>query len=133
MWIAIVAAALMWASPMHQQLLEDLDLLTEAGRPAFAERPSSTHLPGTPVLLAALLIRFYQRFISPQDLDVCNFTPSCSSFALQAITRYGLMKGALLAADRLLRCHSLTYRYRPEYYARDERTGKLIDPVERYR
>ena len=132
MWV-VIAISLIWAGSMHRQLMEDLDLLTGAGRPALAERPSPIHTPRTPLLLAALLIRFYQRFISTQDLDVCNFVPSCSNFALQALIRYGLIKGALLASDRLLRCHGLTYRYWPEYYDRDEKTGKLIDPVERYR
>lgn len=130
----MIIAALIWAAPIHQQLLEDLNLLTDVGRLVPSERvlPSSRPVR-IQTLLAVFLIRLYQRFISTQDVDACNFIPSCSNFALCAITRYGLIKGSLLAADRLLRCHELTYRYWPEYYLRDDRTGKLIDPVERYR
>jgi hypothetical protein len=51
------------------------------------------------------LIRGYQRFISPMLPSSCRFTPSCSLYTLQAIERYGLLKGCLIGARRLLRCH----------------------------
>ncbi|AEV85360.1 hypothetical protein ACWT_4340 [Actinoplanes sp. SE50] len=49
-------------------------------------------------------IRFYQREISAHRPAVCRFTPSCSEYAAQAIERRGALRGALLAARRLLRC-----------------------------
>jgi uncharacterized protein len=51
------------------------------------------------------LIRFYQRFISPLTPPSCIYQPTCSNYAYQAITRYGALKGGLLAVRRILRCH----------------------------
>ena len=51
------------------------------------------------------LIRLYQRWISPYTLPSCRFYPSCSEYALEAVSRYGLLRGTWLAARRLLRCH----------------------------
>jgi len=56
-------------------------------------------------LLAKLLIRAYQLVLSPLIGHVCRFEPSCSRYALEALERYGLLKGGLLAGRRLLRCH----------------------------
>lgn len=55
--------------------------------------------------LVVALIIFYQRYISPLTGPTCRFYPSCSSYALQAIERYGLVKGVLLFLRRILRCH----------------------------
>ena len=51
------------------------------------------------------LIRVYRRFISPMLPRSCRFTPSCSLYTLQAIEKYGLLKGGLMGAWRVLRCH----------------------------
>jgi putative membrane protein insertion efficiency factor len=58
-----------------------------------------------PRLLLATLIRGYQRVLSPALPPSCRFYPSCSQYALDAITRYGALKGSWLAARRLARCH----------------------------
>ena len=50
------------------------------------------------------LITFYQKFISPAFAPRCKYYPSCSSYALTAITTYGL-KGVTMAAWRVLRCN----------------------------
>jgi len=50
------------------------------------------------------LITFYQKFISPAFAPRCKYYPSCSSYALTAITTYGL-KGVAMAAWRVLRCN----------------------------
>ena len=55
------------------------------------------------VMLA--MIRFYQRSISPYRPGCCRFTPTCSQYAQEAITKYGALKGGWLALRRLLRCH----------------------------
>ena len=75
------------------------------------------------------LIRFYQKFISTQDLPVCNFTPSCSRFGMAAIQKYGFLCGALLTADRLTRDHGMIAT---SHYPIDAQTGKYVDPVEAY-
>ena len=51
------------------------------------------------------LIRVYRRVISPMLPRSCRFTPSCSLYTLQAIERYGLLRGSFMGARRLLRCH----------------------------
>jgi putative membrane protein insertion efficiency factor len=50
-------------------------------------------------------IRFYQRFISPALPRRCKYHPSCSEYAAEAIRTYGVLKGLVLAAWRLLRCN----------------------------
>ena len=64
-------------------------------------------------------IRAYQLMISPWTLPSCRFTPTCSEFALQAITTFGVTRGLVLTARRLLRCHP----FHPGGY----------DPVDNYR
>ena len=63
------------------------------------------------------LIRFYQKRISRlKGQPCCRFYPTCSQYALEAITKYGALKGGYLAVRRILRCH-------PFY------KGDLNDPV----
>lgn len=50
-------------------------------------------------------IRFYQRALSPLKPPVCRFAPSCSAYALEAVTRYGAARGSWLAFRRVIRCH----------------------------
>ena len=52
-----------------------------------------------------ILVRFYQIAISPLKPPTCRFTPTCSSYALEALKRYGLFKGGMLAIRRIMRCH----------------------------
>ncbi len=54
---------------------------------------------------AVAAIRAYQRFVSPLLPPSCRFTPSCSQYALLAIERYGLLRGTLMGAIRVLRCN----------------------------
>ena len=51
------------------------------------------------------LIRFYQKYISPLFPGCCRFTPTCSQYAVEAIEKYGALKGGLMAAWRILRCN----------------------------
>jgi len=55
--------------------------------------------------LLMLLVRLYQRAVSPLLPPACRFHPSCSSYAAGALERYGALKGSWLAARRLARCH----------------------------
>ncbi len=54
-----------------------------------------------------LLIRCYQRILSPLLPPRCRYTPSCSQYAIQALHAHGVMRGGRLAIQRLLRCHPL--------------------------
>jgi putative membrane protein insertion efficiency factor len=55
------------------------------------------------ILLA--IIWFYKRAISPYLGNVCRFTPTCSEYAIEAIGKYGALKGSGMAAWRILRCN----------------------------
>ena len=57
------------------------------------------------LLLAA--IRYYRLRISPYRQPCCRFIPTCSQYAMEAIEKYGALKGGWLALRRLLRCHPL--------------------------
>ncbi len=53
------------------------------------------------------LIRFYQTYVSPSRPPCCRFRPTCSQYALEAVERYGVLKGGWLALKRVLRCQPL--------------------------
>ena len=53
------------------------------------------------------LIRFYRAAISPHHQPCCRFTPTCSQYALEAVEKYGAVKGGCLALRRILRCNPL--------------------------
>lgn len=50
-------------------------------------------------------IRGYQRYISPLLPDACIYIPTCSHYAVEAIEKYGVVKGCWLGVRRILRCH----------------------------
>lgn len=52
-----------------------------------------------------LLINFYRQRISPLTPPCCIFHPTCSEYALEAVERYGVIKGSLLTMWRILRCN----------------------------
>ena len=54
-------------------------------------------------MLAA--IRFYRRYISPGRPPCCRYIPTCSQYAMEAIEKYGALKGGWLAVKRICRCH----------------------------
>lgn len=51
------------------------------------------------------LVRFYQVALSPLTPAACRFEPSCSNYALQALEKYGVIKGSWLALKRILSCN----------------------------
>ena len=62
------------------------------------------------------MIRFYRKRISPFRQPCCRFIPTCSAYAMEAVEKYGALKGGYLALRRILRCN-------PFY------KGDLYDPV----
>jgi len=51
------------------------------------------------------VLKFYRKYISPLKPPSCRFTPRCSEYAIEAIEKYGAMKGGFLAVKRVLRCN----------------------------
>jgi putative membrane protein insertion efficiency factor len=74
--------------------------------------------------LARSAIDFYQRYISDLRYGRCQFNPSCSRYAEEAIERFGFLKGSVLAADRLIRCNGSAH-----YYHERGADGRLLDPA----
>ena len=68
--------------------------------------------------LLLALIRFYRRSISPLRQPCCRFTPTCSQYAMEAIEKYGALRGGWMALRRLSCCH-------PFYHGR----RGIYDPV----
>ncbi len=52
-----------------------------------------------------LLIKIYQLLISPLFPSSCRYTPTCSHYTLEALKKYGLLKGSWLGIKRISRCH----------------------------
>jgi len=61
-----------------------------------------------PAMLAIALIKVYQRVISPWTASSCRYYPSCSAYAVQALSVHGALRGSWLAVRRLGRCHPWT-------------------------
>jgi putative membrane protein insertion efficiency factor len=55
------------------------------------------------------LVRVYQRVVSPLFPRRCKYHPTCSAYAVQAIGSYGILRGSVLAAWRLLRCNPFSH------------------------
>jgi putative membrane protein insertion efficiency factor len=51
------------------------------------------------------IVRFYQTAISPYTPSACRFTPTCSSYAVEALQKHGIFLGGYLAAKRIFSCH----------------------------
>ena len=76
------------------------------------------------IVISAFFI-VYKEFFSSQDVDACVFSPSCSGYMMEAISKKGFI-GILDGLDRLSRCHSLAGRHD---YAFDPITKKYYDPL----
>ena len=65
------------------------------------------------------VVRLYQRTLSPLLPECCRFQPTCSQYAVEALSRFGLLKGGALTCWRLLRCQPFAqggYDPVPEYW-----------------
>jgi putative membrane protein insertion efficiency factor len=83
-----------------------LDLTAAVVRSAkSATAATGAFLWNLPRNILILLLMAYRKVISPLYGQVCRFFPSCSAYALEAITVHGAVKGSWLAAKRLVRCH----------------------------
>lgn len=61
-------------------------------------------------------LRFYQKFISPGQGEVCNFSPSCSNYMFRSIRKYGILMGFIKGIDRLQRCNLSAKSYAYIFY-----------------
>jgi uncharacterized protein len=85
---------------------EDAHGAAEDAPSSRAPSPSHDRLH---IRLALAPIRVYQRVISPALPRRCKYHPTCSAYAVQAIRSYGILRGSVLAAWRLLRCNPFSH------------------------
>ena len=74
-----------------------------------------------------LLLQFWNSVISPVDGPRCGYAPTCAGYAKLAIKKYGIVKGSVMASERLQRCHSC---HDISGYPHTEE-GRLYDPPEK--
>lgn len=67
-------------------------------------RRAAPRLAGTPVHMLVAVIGTYRHMVSPFRPPSCRFIPTCSQYAVEALTEYGLLRGCWLALQRLARC-----------------------------
>jgi putative membrane protein insertion efficiency factor len=92
----------------------------------FTQPPHQTN----PVkIVTTATFDLYRALISHSQGDVCNFSPSCSHFATEAIEEYGIIWGSFMATDRLLRCNPWAYESFNKYYV-GMKNRKIHDPIE---
>jgi uncharacterized protein len=60
-----------------------------------------------PKFAALLLLQAYKRAVSPFLPTACRYVPTCSEYAMEAIERYGVLRGGWMAFARVMRCHPL--------------------------
>ena len=63
----------------------------------------------SPKNIMIYMIRLYQKYISPMKRTKCPYIPTCSQYGLEAIQKYGALKGGLLAVWRILRCNPFSH------------------------
>ena len=118
--VIIPAAGAYWDSEWDAAIVPDR-YSKESLEKGFAEETSVLKILGLGI------VRLYQLNLSGKTGTECNFYPSCSRYGFMAIKKYGAIKGGVMAADRVLRCHnySSTAGYEIDYGR-----GLLSDPVE---
>ena len=125
-------STIIFISPVFSGEASDLAFIRKANPITMPRAPKVVRFnpqePSELKLAATGLIRLYQKFISSQDGPSCNFQPTCSRFGMVCIHEYGVLRGILLTADRLLRCNGS----QSQHYHKDSVTGKYVDPVSDY-
>ena len=70
-------------------------------------RRFGTTIVNLPAWLLVMLVRLYQLLLSPWVGKVCRYEPSCSHYMIEAVQKYGFLRGGWKGARRILRCHPL--------------------------
>ena len=103
-------AALTGRSPRHSEELTVFGATRNLSRDASEDKSAATSLKATGVTRFLLLaLRAYQACLSPLMPSACKFYPTCSQYAVEAVTRFGARRGAWLALKRLLRCRPFSH------------------------
>ena len=96
-----------------------MEIVSPPGK-AFLKQ-AEKRMPNTAQRVTLQLLRGYKWAISPIFPPACRYVPTCSEYAMEAVERYGVLRGGLMSAMRLLRCHPFAHGgYDP--VVRQERT-----------
>ncbi len=126
--IILILFLILCVSSGYGQCLDDIALLKEKYSKGTDKSPNKKELKkfssGNEIeFITVQAFHFYKRFISSQDISSCNFTPSCSEYALQAIHAQGTIVGMLNFFDRFTRCNGINsenYDFRREKHLLDD-------------
>lgn len=118
----ILLSFCLWAQN-DVSIINDHYFQTEKYAKKFANRKITTKLEkdeDTPFVANLFMeaVYVYKDYISPQDMDVCTFHPSCSEYAFLCLKHQSFPEAVLNTGDRLMRCYSANYIY----YKRDHVT-----------
>ncbi|MBA2472414.1 MAG: membrane protein insertion efficiency factor YidD [Pseudonocardiales bacterium] len=85
-----------------------MTVLPPGAQPAVSRDPTQVSAlrvaTGPVVRLLVVILRFYRQWISPALPPSCRFFPSCSAYAIEALTVHGMLRGSWLTVRRVLRC-----------------------------
>ena len=126
--IILILSLILFGSSVFGQRLNDIALLKERYGKGTEKSHNENELKkiatGNEIeFIAVQAFHFYKRFISSQDISSCNFTPSCSEYALQAIRALGVVSGMLNFFDRFTRCNGINgenYDFRQDKHLLDD-------------
>lgn len=120
MLFSVLGAAEVDDAPWEFNLLKDYESIPLKRQPVLKET-------STLKILVGFAYGIWAKYITPYDGDKCAFHPACSTYARQAIDKYGFIKGEVMAADRLGRCHCWTLGNYP--LIKSDICYKFYDPV----
>jgi len=110
------------------QISDDLSLLVDNSINEIAITETHDHHnsnKNTTTSLSSRTFLFYKNYVSSQDISSCNFSPSCSEYARQAVLMEGIIIGIANSMDRLTRCNGMNF----ENYQLQSEKNLLYDPV----
>ena len=130
-------------SPVCQNLKVDRKLIktTDFSKSGYSKRKpkylfseKKAFIKFNPIsLIFGSAMYIYQKAISPQiSSGRCIYSPSCSEFSRQLISKYGLLKGLFLSADRLMRCNSFVF-YDLNHDKFDEKDEKVHESTDMFK
>lgn len=93
------------AAPFHVKRREDRNTVVSQAEPSHGREADRFHVKR--LVLAPVLA--YQRWISPSRPRRCRYEPTCSAYAVEAVERFGAVRGLVLAGYRLIRCNPFSH------------------------
>ncbi|MBK8626135.1 MAG: membrane protein insertion efficiency factor YidD [Saprospiraceae bacterium] len=94
--------------------------------PTIIHKASDAEYEGLAAKSLRQLFTIYKSYFSSQDVNSCNFHPSCSEYGLLSVRKFGVIKGGMMTFDRMIRCNPFSLAS----YTYDPSKKRFIDPIE---